>query len=363
MPQATRALRLPPQPSRSTCAAPTVTINKASGQADPSKTLPFTYTVTFSSSVTGFDVSDLVRAGTSTGGSASVSGSGSTYTVTLSGSLTEGTAGFTVAAGAAVDIAGNASVASTSTDNLVSYDLTGPSVTVEKAATQPDPTNSDTINFTVTFSEPVTGLVIGDFTVGGTAIRGFTDETLSGSGSTYNVRVENLAAGTVTVTLAAGRATDLAGNNNLASTSVDNSVLYDITRPNFTSTTSGGATLGKIEVGDLMVLVFDEAVDPATLSSTANITLSRATGNTSFSIAGIGTGSFSSSYMPSNSTVTATGSVTFSADKKTVTIIVNAVTGTPLVGNGSATFTVDSTIKDLAGNAIDDRTATLSRLF
>ena len=57
----------------------------------------------------------------------------------------------------ASDAAGNANTASTSTDNTVTYDTTAPTVTINQAAGQADPTNAIPINFTVVFSEPVTG--------------------------------------------------------------------------------------------------------------------------------------------------------------------------------------------------------------
>ena len=42
-------------------------------------------------------------------------------------------------------------------------------MTINQAIGQPDPTNASPINFTVTFSEPVTGFATGDVTFGGTS--------------------------------------------------------------------------------------------------------------------------------------------------------------------------------------------------
>ena len=66
-----------------------------------------------------------------------------------------GTVIASVAAGVAHDAAGNANTASTSTDNSVTYDATAPTVTINQAAGQADPTNALPINFTVVFSEAV----------------------------------------------------------------------------------------------------------------------------------------------------------------------------------------------------------------
>src|SRR5207237_165662 len=122
---------------------PTVSIVKASGQADPTNALPINYTVTFSESVTGFTNSGLTLGGTSTGTkSAVVTGSGTTYNVAVSGATGTGTVTASVNAGAAQDAAGNANTASTTA--TVNYDITAPTVTINQAAGQADPTNSGT---------------------------------------------------------------------------------------------------------------------------------------------------------------------------------------------------------------------------
>src|ERR671920_36512 len=96
-----------------------------------------------------------------------VTGGGATYTVAVSGMASDGSVTATVGAGAAQDAAGNTNTASTSTDNSVTYDATAPTVTVNQAAGQADPTNASSINFTVVFSEPVTGFTSADVALGG----------------------------------------------------------------------------------------------------------------------------------------------------------------------------------------------------
>ena len=77
------------------------------------------------------------------------------------------------------------------------------------------------------FSEPVNGFQTGDVTLSGTA--GATTATVTGSGATYNVAVSGMTqSGTVIATIAAGVATDLAGNPNTASTSTDNVVTFNV---------------------------------------------------------------------------------------------------------------------------------------
>jgi hypothetical protein len=128
----------------------------------------------------------------------------------------------------ATDVAGNVSVGSA--DFVVQVDRAVPTVSVERATGQSDPAASGPIVFSVTFSEPVSGLTASDFSVGGTA--GATSGALSGSGSVYTLTVSAMTqAGTVTASLPAGQAIDVAGNLNSASTSSDNSVLFDPPAP------------------------------------------------------------------------------------------------------------------------------------
>ena len=82
---------------------------------------PINYTVIFSEPVTGFDASDVVLGGTAGANSAAVTGSGTTYTVAVSGMSLIGTVTVSVRPGAATDAAGNQSLASTSTDNVVQF--------------------------------------------------------------------------------------------------------------------------------------------------------------------------------------------------------------------------------------------------
>jgi hypothetical protein len=215
-------------------AAPTVTIDQAGGQADPTNASPILFTVVFSESVTGFDGGDVSFAGSTVGGTlvANVSGSGASYTVSVSGMDGAGTVVASIPAGSAIDTAGNANVDSTSTDNTVTFDNVPPSVTINQAAGQDDPTNTAPIEFTVTFASPVTGFTAGDVTLGGTA-GGPMVATVSGVGPVFTVSVTGMAGfGTVIATIPAGAAIDAAGNPSTASTSTDNTVTFVPGDPN-----------------------------------------------------------------------------------------------------------------------------------
>ena len=101
--------------------APTVTVEKQAGQADPTSTSPIRFTVTFSEPVIGFDVSAVDLTGPA-GSTALVTGTGPTYTVQVSGMSADGVVTVSVPAGAVTDAAGLTNSASVSIDNSVRYD-------------------------------------------------------------------------------------------------------------------------------------------------------------------------------------------------------------------------------------------------
>src|SRR6266513_2780163 len=110
-------------------------------------------------------------------------------------------------------------------------DTTPPTVTIDQAAGQADPTNSLPINFTAVFSKPVSGFTGAGVTISGTA-GGTKTATVSGGPTIYTVAVSGMTtSGTVIATIAAGMATDAAGNLNTASTSTDNSVTFTPVSP------------------------------------------------------------------------------------------------------------------------------------
>jgi hypothetical protein len=192
--------------------APTATVaaSVAITNANP------TFTVTFSQAVTGLVPGDFTP---SSGSVSSVIGNGNIYVVTVSGAA-QGTLTLTLPAGSVQDAAGNGNaLASGSTI----YDTIGASVTVTPPAAS---TRVSPIPFTITFSEPVSGLdMTGINVTGGSG-------TLSGSGTSYTVNVVPAAEGTVVVVVAAGAALDAAGNGNFVSNAA--STVYDITPPNTT---------------------------------------------------------------------------------------------------------------------------------
>ena len=131
-----------------------------------------------------------------------------------------GTITATIDANTVTDAANNPNNASTSTDNTITYDNQPPTVTIDQATTQNDPTNTTPVTYTATFNEPVTGLTPTDITIGGTA--GATTATITGGPTTYTITIDGMSqSGGVTVAMADGAATDASGNGSLpAATSI-----------------------------------------------------------------------------------------------------------------------------------------------
>jgi hypothetical protein len=193
----------------------------------------FTLTLTFSEPVTGLELSDLAVTRATAAG---LTGSGAIYQVQIT-PTSEGLVSVALADGAASDAAGNGSVAGS---YQVQSDTIAPTVTISG----PSGTQVAAFTATVTFSEPVTGFDLTDLRVTNAALSGF-----AGSGAVYTVLVTPTDAAPVTVTLdvAAGAASDVAGNPSLAAAQA--SFAADLARA--TATLSGPATVqtGAFDVG------------------------------------------------------------------------------------------------------------------
>jgi hypothetical protein len=156
--------------------------------------------------------------------SASISGTGANYTVSVSGMSGSGQVIATIPAGAA-QASSLDNISSTSSDNSVTFDSVRPTVTINQATGQLDPTSTLPVNFTVTFTENVSGFNSGDVSISGLA--GTPTVNVSGGPAIYNVAVGGMANGeTALVSIPAGAAADAAGNTNTASTSSDNQVTF-----------------------------------------------------------------------------------------------------------------------------------------
>ncbi len=119
-----------------------------------------------------------------------------------------------------------------SSAELYIMETVSPDVMVEQAEGQSDPTNTGPINFTATFSETVTGFDSNDVDFAGSTASGTLSALISGTGPTYTISVTGMhGSGTIMVSIPAGVAQGIAGKNNNASTSIDNTVTYKISNP------------------------------------------------------------------------------------------------------------------------------------
>src|SRR5205814_1999709 len=149
--------------------APTVTINQATSQADPTNATSIHFTVVFSAAVTDFATGDVSLSGTAGATTANVTGKSGRAECRDRGKTKNGTVIASDGAGKAHDAIGNANAASTSTYTTVTFHMTAPTVSINQAVGQADPTSASTIHFTVVFSEAVTDFATGDVSLSGTA--------------------------------------------------------------------------------------------------------------------------------------------------------------------------------------------------
>ena len=268
---------------------PTVTINQAAGQADPTSAQPINFTAVFNEAInagtfTGVDVALSGTAGNLAGATKIITlVSGNTYNVAISGLTTDGTVIATISAGGVQDLAGNTNSASTSTDNTVTRDTVAPTVTIDQATGQADPTNTQPINFTAVFSKAINASTFtgADVALTGTAgnLAGATKTITLVSGNTYNVAVSGLTTdGTVIATISAGLVQDLAGNTNTASTSTDNTVTRDATKPDVTINQAAGQADPTNTQPINFTAVFNEPINAGTFAG-VDVALSGTAGN------------------------------------------------------------------------------------
>jgi hypothetical protein len=146
--------------------------------------------VVFSTSVTGVAASNFTlvpSAGVTGAGSIAVSGSGATWTVTANSGTGSGTLGLNLSSAGTIKDSSNKALTGTPyTGPVYTIDKTPPTV-VSINRTTATPTNMAGVSWTVTFSEPVTGVDTGDFALAASGVTGAGSIAVSGSGTTYTV--------------------------------------------------------------------------------------------------------------------------------------------------------------------------------
>ncbi|MET0753143.1 MAG: FG-GAP-like repeat-containing protein, partial [Pyrinomonadaceae bacterium] len=213
--------------------APTVTINQAAGQPDPTVTLPIVFDVVFNEPVQAMNGNNPISLEGSTANVTyariSITGSGTNYKVYVSDVFADGEyIRASVRAGAVKDLSGNSSLASTGTDNTVTFDNDAPTVTINQATGQSDPTTTQPVVFTAVFSRPVVGLGNFDLSLDGSTADVSTADVrvIRNNDVNYTITVSNVTSnGQVRVSIPANSAWDsITDFPNTASTSTDNVV-------------------------------------------------------------------------------------------------------------------------------------------
>ena len=123
-----------------------------------------------------------------------------------------------------------------------------------------DTVSSTTLSYTATFSESTSNFVVGDITVTGTANGGSpAASNFAGSGTTYTFDVvQGSSDGTVSVSIAAGVATD-GSDDNIASNTY--ALTIDTAGPSVTITSSNGASGSSVSATTLSyTATFNESV-------------------------------------------------------------------------------------------------------
>ncbi|MGA2501876.1 MAG: hypothetical protein ABSH20_29390, partial [Tepidisphaeraceae bacterium] len=195
--------------------APTISVGAPS--ASYAAGGPVTYLVTYGDA--NFNTSTLAAAnitlnksGTANG-TISVSGSGLTRTVTISSISGDGSLGISVAAGTATDLAGNQAPASGASQTFI-VDNTAPSIVI--GAPSAAYTAGGPITYTVTYADAhfnTSTLAAANITLNSSGTATGTISSVSGSGLTRTVTVSSITGdGSLGISIAAGTATDLAGN-------------------------------------------------------------------------------------------------------------------------------------------------------
>ncbi len=202
--------------------------------------------------------------------------------------------------------------------NFSATDTTPPSVVVTPSGTA---TGGSPIAFTLTFSEPVTGLTVPEISVSNGSA-----SALSGSGAVYTIPVTPSAQGAVTCQVIASAAQDAAGNNSTASNIA--SVTYDSIAP---AISIGAPSVASTTVGPVSYTV--------TYSDTNFASSTLTSGNIAL-----------------NTTGTANGTVGVSGSGTTRTVTISGISGEGSLGISIAAGTATDTAGNTAGAAAPSAT-------
>ncbi len=303
--------------------------------ATPSNAGSVQWTVTFSESVTDVGAGDfaLANVGLSSPSITSVTGSGASYTVTAATGTGVGTLGLnlvdddTIIDAATTKLGGAGTGNGNLTGQIYTLDLTAPTVSSIVRVGSSSTTNASSVQWTVTFSEAVTGVAAADFALAANGISGAAISLISGAGASY------------TVTASTGT-----GEGTLGLNLVDDDTIIDAVTNKLGGTGIGNGSLtGQTHLLDVLAPTISSIVRAT--STPTNTTSVQWTVTFSESVTGVNIADFV--LANSGLTVPSITSVTGS----TTTYTVTASTGT---GDGTLGLNLvdDDTITDTIANKL-----------
>jgi hypothetical protein len=212
-----------------------VSFVRAGAQSSITNSVPVNFTATFNEAIdaAGFTGADISNAGTASAVSWSVIQVSPTVFTVRATAAGDGTLIPRIAAVGISDLAGNVNASTMTASETVSYSASPFTVTVEQSSGQSDPVASTPINFTIVFSKAVgsNSFTTADIVQNGNA-SGVTWSLSTSDNTTWTLSATAVAvSGTLIPSIAANTVTDTFGNQNAASTSIDNTVTMDTTAP------------------------------------------------------------------------------------------------------------------------------------
>lgn len=330
--------------------APTITII-ATTATSPTKTAPIAMTVTFSESVTGFELTEIT-VGNGTAGNFSGSGAVYNFDVTSPG---QGTVTVDVAGGVAQDA--NSNVNTVATQFSITYDSIAPSVFSIILADSALKVGETSL-VTITFSEAVTGFTNDDIT---TIENGTLSAVVDGGAgtvwtATFTPTVDTTDAENVITVTKTGIA-DTAGNPGVGTTSSANyaidtvrpTVAVELTDSNliFGETTTVTFTFSEtpssfdasdvtVENGTIGAVAGGPLIFTATLTPTVDV-------EDNTNIITVGTGWTDAA---ENVPTGATNSANYTVETKKPTVVLSSVTANPTNGLIAVTAEFSETVTD-----------------
>jgi len=308
--------------------SPSVLINQSSsenigscvftGTNDPTNVAGFSYKIAFSEKInpTTFIVSDITNTGTG-GGSSLVwglenCGDDQNFKLTANSLVGDGTVIPVISSGVLTDLAGNANTISLSVDNSITYDTSSLLVNINQSIAEvigtcsfsatTDPTNVAGFSYKVLFSKNinVSSFTISDISNTGTSGNIGWSLASCGDERTFKLVADTIEFnGTVIPILDNGIVLDTLGNNNQASTEIDNTITFDNIRPSVTVNQATTETVGSCSfnattdpthlLGFNYKIVFSESINTSSFT-TGDITNNGTSGLVGWSLDSCGDG-------------------------------------------------------------------------